>query len=222
MSLSNHKKGSQRDKEILRLIESQGCMNTDQIRLLLFNNVADTVCNRRLLRLTEAGLLKRDRYSINEPFFYFIDKRPGQIQHTLGVSWVYVWINLKLNSWERLHSFEREITFKILRSDGLVSIKNNVTGELRFMFIEMDIAESSNKFKKAELYERLYLSEGYRDKWWGPLLKRFPPILVVTTDKVKKIEDRIGDSKIEFRVYSLETIKEECLRGSSCITSIRN
>lgn len=220
--LSNHKKGSQRDKELLRLIESQGCMNTDQIRLLMFRCVSKQVCNRRLLKLTEKGLLKRDRYSINEPFFYYLDKRPGQVEHVLGVSWVYVWVNLKLNSWEKLHSFEREITFKILRSDGLVSIKNNVTKELRFMFIEMDIAESGNKFKKSELYNKLYSTEGYKGTWWSSLLKRFPQVVVVTTDNVKKIQERIGSSEIEFRVYSLETIKEECLHGISSLTGIRS
>lgn len=219
--LNNLKRGSLRDSEILRLIESQTCMNTDQIRLLLFNGVTSQVCNRRLLSLVKSGRLKRNRYSINEPYYYYLNKKPGQVEHVLGISWAYVWIAKTLKSWESLHGFEREVTFKILRSDGLISIKNNITGEFRFLFLEMDIAESGNPFKKAELYDYLYSSEGYLGKWFSPLLKRFPPVIVITTDKIKKIKERIGDSEVEFRVYSLESIKEACFNGSSGTAGIR-
>lgn len=219
--LTNYQKGSRRDSEILRLIESRTCMNTDQIRLLMFNNVASTVCNRRLLSLVKSGRLKRNRYSLSEPYYYYLNKKPGQVEHILGISWAYVWVIKTLNSWEKLHSFEREVVFKNLRSDAFIAIKNIVTGEFRFAFLEMDIAESGNPFKKPELYDALYASEGYQGKWWSPLLKRFPPVIVVTTDKVIKIKDRIGTSEVEFRVYSLESIKGECANGSSSSTSIR-
>ncbi len=214
--MSNHKKGCQRDRDILALVESYGALNTDQIKLLLFPNVSERVCRRRLKALYDKKFIRRERFSISEPFYYYLGKRPGQIDHLLAVNWAYTWFRLRLADWEKIHSFEREIDYKILRTDGLVAIWNTVQKTFGFWFIELDRAESGNRFDKVSKYTSYYLSEAYLGTWWAKLAQRFPGILVVTTGSKQRIEDKItqeNTSNLRFKVFTLEEIKEACLNG---------
>ena len=224
--LSNHAKCSHRDKSIFRILEEQSSLNTDQIQYLLFKNNVPHTTRRRLKKLYDAKKIKRDRVSISEPYFYYLDKKPGQIEHVLGVSWVYVWIMSTLNSMERIHCFDREVKdYKLIRPDAFVGIKNLWKDSLTFFFVELDIGESGNDFGiKVRRYNDLYKSEGYVNQWWVPLSKRFPPIIVVTTGRVKTLREKIQKENVhnlEFRVYSLDQVKEECLNGRSGSTGIR-
>ncbi|MDR3586314.1 MAG: hypothetical protein P4L59_13490 [Desulfosporosinus sp.] len=224
--MSNHKKGSLRDRELFRILESQGALNTEQVQGLLFRDNVPHTARRRLKKLYDDKKVKRDRISISEPFFYYLDKKPGQIDHVLGVSWVYVWIMSTLNSMERLHCFDREVKdYKLVRPDAFVGVKNLWKDSLAFFFVELDIDESGNDFGiKVRRYNELYISENYLNQWWVPLSKRFPPIIVVTTGRVKKLQEKIQKENVqnlEFRVYSLDRVKEECINGSSRSSSLR-
>ena len=218
--MNSLQKGYRRDRELLALVESCGVLNTEQIKLLLFPNVSERVARRRLQTLTEKGYLKRNRLSISQPFFYYSgqNKKPGQMEHLLAVNWVYTWLSLKLNQWERLHSFQRELDYKILRPDGLVAIENIVQKSFDFSFVELHRQESGNKFDKPEKYTALYLSEGYMDTWWAKLAYRFPSILVVTTGRKQPMQEQISANNPEglrFKVYTLDEIKGECFNGRS-------
>jgi hypothetical protein len=207
-------------------LETNGSLDTDQIQLLLFNDNVPHTARRRLKKLSDTKKIKRDRFSINEPYFYYLDKKPGQIEHVLGVSWVYVWIISTLSSMERIHCFYREVKdYKIIRPDAFVGVKNLWKDSLSFFFVELDIDQSGHDFGiKAGKYNDLYRSEGYLNQWWVTLAKRFPPIIVVTTGKVKTIEEKISKANtnnLEFRVYSLDHVKEECINGSSSKCSLR-
>lgn len=225
MKESNHQKSFCRDNEIIRIVESQGAMNTDQLKLLVFSDVSYQMACRRLQKLAEKKRLARDRYSMAEPYFYYIPgKKPGQIEHVLAVSWVYTWLRSNLKSWERLHSFERESNYKILRPDGFVAIKNVWENKYRFCFIEMDVAESGNKFDKIAKYNTLFASEGYYGSWWVPLTERFPPVIVVTTGREQQVREYIkldNINNLEFQVFSLDQIKEGCYYGRSSSSSLR-
>jgi hypothetical protein len=169
-------------------------------------------------------LLNRDRYSNLEPYFYYF-KRPGQIEHTLGVSWIYTWVRMTLTTMERIHCFDREVKeYKTVRPDAFMGIKHLFSGNLSFYFMEFDVAESGNDFDKVAKYNALFSSEGYASAWWVPLSKRFPAIIVVTTGNKDRILDRVKAENInnlEFRVYTLSEIKEECFNGRSSSKSIR-
>jgi len=225
LQLSNHAKCSRRDKELFRLLESQGALSTDQIRLLLFPGTCLRIVQRRLKKLTEAGRIRRERISIDEPYYYYSNKKPGQLEHVLGVSWIYTWVRLSLNESLSLHSFDREVTYKILRPDAFIGIKSTWSDRFTFFYAEMDIAESGHDFgDKVKRYCEYFSSGAYLDQWWVPLAKRFPVIRVVTTGNVKKLEKRIvkaNSSNLEFQVFSLNTVKEECLNGRSSSPSIR-
>jgi hypothetical protein len=155
-----------------------------------------------------------------------MDSKPGQLEHVLGVSWIYTWITSTLNSMELLQSFDREVKdYKPVRPDAFAVIKNLWKDSLNFFFIEFDIDESGNDFGiKVRRYNDLYVSESYAKMWWVPLSKRFPPIIVVTTGRVKKLQEKIqkeNTHNLEFRVYSLDQVKEECLNGRSSSSSVR-
>lgn len=213
MRLTNHKKGSLRDKELFRLLESQSALNTDQIRLILFPNTCLRIVQRRLKKLTDTGKIKRGRVSIDEPYHYYSEKKPGQLEHTLGVSWIYTWVVNGLTKGHELHSFDREVTHKTLRPDALICVKS-WKGSLSLFYAELDIAESGHDFaEKAKRYNEFYSSGEYLKQWWVPLSKRFPIIRVVTTGSIKSIEKKIAKENangLEFQVFTLDQIKEEC------------
>lgn len=172
----------------------------------------------RLKKLVEKKYLKRDRLSFDEPFFYYLEKRPGQLEHRLAVNWVYVWfIRVKVKKgWEKFHSFEWEVPYgKILRPDGFIAIKNLAYNRLTFYFVELDIADSGNGFDKVPKYNRLYKSGEFKGYWWGSLAVGFPSIIIVTTSERKKksiLEKIAKDNEfdLDFQVYTLDQIRREC------------
>lgn len=223
--LNNHAKCSRRDKELYRLLETQGALSTDQIRLLLFPDTCLRIVQRRLKKLTENGKIKRERISIDEPYYYYSTKKPGQLEHVLGVSWIYTWVRLSLNESLSLHSFDREVTYKTLRPDAFIGVKSTWSNKFTFFFAELDIAESGHDFgEKVKRYCEYFSSGSYLNQWWVPLAKRFPIIRVITTGNVKKLEKRItkaNTQNLEFQVFSLNNVKEECLNGASSRRSLR-
>lgn len=218
VNINHRAKGSRRDKLILQAIEKCHVLDTEQIWAIFFNQMkyGQRKAQERLQKLYERGCLKRDRIR-QEPFFYYIEKRPGQPAHQLGVNWIKIWLQHKCRSWEKIHSFSYEQDYKILRTDGFAAIKNIVNGNLKFYFIEMD--RGTNTFDKVQKYCDLYENEKYQGWWWVALTERFPPVLVVTTSLSRKesIEQLITEKNIaglEFQVSLLDSIKREVL--TSC------
>lgn len=217
--MSNHQKGYFRDSNILRAVQSYEMLDTEQIRLLYFLGLkyGRRIAQKRLLSLCKRGRLKRGRESMDHPYYYYIGKRCLQIEHKLGTNWVRLWIEHRLKSWESIHSFEYEQDYGILRADGLVAIKNKMTGAFRFCFVEFDNAMSGNQFDKVEKYNRLF--EKQPVAWWVKLTDRFPAIIVVTTSlaRVQVIREKIKQENVnglEFHVYELSQIRGECEDGN--------
>ena len=222
--LSNHQKCYRRDKDLIRLLETQAALNTEQIRLLLFRDASLRIVQRRLKKLTERKLIKRSRLSIDSPFYYYLGAKPGQLDHVLGVSWIYVWVCSALSSGMTLHCFDREIDLGIIRPDAFIGVKG-WTGKFSFFFAELDVDESGNDFsEKVKRYNSYYSSGAYQNQWWVSMAKRFPVIRVVTTGHVNSLEKRISKvnaNNLEFQVFSLHHVKEECQNGSSCSSGLR-
>ncbi|WP_242662072.1 hypothetical protein [Desulfitobacterium hafniense] len=190
--------------------------------MLFFRSVSIRMAQKRLLKLVEGKRIKRNRLSIDEPYFYYLDKRPGQVEHRLGVNWVYVWRRIHLHGWEKLHSFEWEVTFKKLRADALLAVRNLAHNSFDFTFIEFDIVGSGNPFDKVSKYNELYESGEWLHTWWGEQATGFPRILIVTTGRVDRIQAMLKDNRnnLEFVIRGFEQIKEECTHGSSRSASI--
>ncbi len=209
------KKGSHRDNAILAIIERLKCLDAEQVELLFFRELAQgqRVAQRRLKRLTELKRVKRGRFDVSHPYHYYMNK-PGQVEHALAVGWAYVWISLTCKRWEQVHCFYLETDYGTLRADALAAVKNTVTGTMRVYFVEVDL--SNNSFDKVSKYNALYASGSYASAWWVPLVKRFPAILVFTTGEsrrttIRREVERHNINGLEFRVYLLSKVREECL-----------
>lgn len=216
--MGNHLKGCHRDKQILRAIEKNICLNTEQISALFFPGIKNPqrMAQKRLLSLYKNKRVKRGRDSFAEPCYYFLDKKPGQLDHLLNINWVYVWLLKKMQSWEELSNFDLEVAFPSCRADAFAGIKNTITGETRFYFVEMDIAESGNSFDKVANYNNLYANDEYFSSWWYAVSKKFPTVIIVTTSQKKlaainrKI-DTENEQNLKFIAYHIDQIKGACL-----------
>lgn len=210
-SKSSNLKGSHRDRAIVAAVEKHKVLTTEQIECLLFSGIVygKRMAQRRMKRLTETKRVRRTRVEFDQPYHYFIE-RPGQIEHTVSVNWTYIWIRKNLKKWEELQSFQAEKDFGVVRADAVAGVKNTITGELKIYFIEVDLGH--NAFDKVKKYNRLYVEDRYLTAWWVPLVTRFPAVLVFTT-REKAVREKIAEQNtdLEFRVYSLEAVKKECL-----------
>ena len=187
------------------------------------------MCQRRLQILSKITArhrnppLRRDRYTVNEPYYYYSasDKKPGQVEHALGVAWIVAWYIHKLRGSERFYSFDREVKdYALLRPDGLIGIQNLMLNTIKFTFIEFDVAESGNKFDKVSKYCTLESTNAYMKSWWVSKTKTFPEILIVTTGSVQKLRDKIireNTGGLKFHVMSLDQLKEECGYGKGSL-----
>lgn len=217
--MSNHQKGYLRDRSILAAVDEQGCLDTEQIRLMFFRDLkyGRRIAQKRLRSLCGRGFLSRGRESTEHPYFYYAGRRSGQVSHRLGINWVRLWMERGLKNWDKVHSFAYEQDYGILRTDGFVAIKNKVTGKLSFYFVEFDNALSGNEFDKVAKYNALY--ERLPAAWWVEFTDRFPAIIMVTTSaaRAEAIRARIGKENVnglEFRVYELGYIRGECEDGN--------
>ncbi len=212
-----HRQGYLRDKRIEEAIERHGVLDTDQVWYLYFRHLktGQMMAQRRLRRLYDDKKVKRARESCDLPYYYYTGRKSGQLEHRLGVNWVYVWLVVAGKKWDTLHSFEYEKDYGALRADAFAAVKNKWEGKMRFLFVEFDVHLSGNEFTKVKQYNRLFESQGYAGDWWVSVAERFPPVLVVTTAAVraKVIAEKVEQENthgLEFRVMELDRLKEEC------------
>ena len=214
-AMSHRSKGYCRDNLVIERVVSHKCLNAEQVQVLLFPLTASgkRKCQQRLKRLTEQLRLKRWRYSLEEPYAYF-QKEIKQIEHTVLLNWAVIWIERQLKSWEEIYSVDFNYDMKILITDCFIAVKNTITGQFRFLFIEMDVHHPGNEFDKVRKYNKLY--ENVPDQWWVKRTKRFPAVLLVTSDerKLKEINKLIKSENkngLEFKSYLVGDLRREVL-----------
>ncbi|GAB6178961.1 hypothetical protein JCM14036_02800 [Desulfotomaculum defluvii] len=214
MPSSAQLKGYHRDRRILQQIEKLKALTTDQIFALNFEGEnGQRKARERLLKLYQRKQVKRCRYSLNDPYCYYVGRKHGRLEHLLDLNWVYVWLVKKLKSWDVLEHFYHEFPLKILQPDALAGITNTITKKTNFTFVELD--RSDNDFDKVVKYNRWYESDGYTSQWWSELADRFPTILVVTTSARRRAQileriEKENTNGLEFKVMLLEEVKGEC------------
>jgi hypothetical protein len=178
-----------------------GALDLYQIRYLHFPSIR--TARRRLEVLAERKSINRVRPSMDVPFHYWIGKKPGQLEHRIGVNYT----RLFLQKWEKsLQSWEYEPQYyDILRPDGFATVKTG--NELSCYFIEFD--RCFDPFDKVQKYNLLYSSREFAEAWWAKSVKRFPVILVVSED-VDRAKKGLKDNKhnLEFRIMDYRQIKE--------------
>lgn len=208
-------KGSRRDKEILQAIEDYGVLNTEQVKALFFSDIQSGLrkAQERLYKLHKRDRLNRCRFE-DGPYCYYRERKPKTLEHLLGLNWVRIWVLKNCRTWDKIHSFNYEQDYGVLRTDGFVAINNLFTKKYRFVFLEMD--RGFNKFDKVAKYCKLYTTGKYESWWWAALAERFPEILIVTATpgREKRILDMVkkqNTAGLEFKVQLLENIRKEVL-----------
>lgn len=206
-------KGFCRDREILTTLEQWKVMDALQVKSVLFNFAwGQRKAQERLFKLHQKGKVKR--WKGEEGFQYSLDDKPGRAEHTYLLNWVRVWVE-KLPQWEKVHYWQYEDDYGILRADAFCAIKNTITGKFRFLFIELDRTHS-NAFDKAKKYNRMFKEGKYEGRWWVELTDRFPTVLVATTTESRKEKilqhiEKENENGLEFDVRLLCDLKKEVL-----------
>lgn len=231
--MSHQKEGYYRDQKILALLEDHPCLTTEQFRILIFREYEhDDMCYRRLRVLSgnakqkrkRAPLIKRDRLSIIEPYFYWpVDKkRPDQIMHRIGVNWLYVWfatwaertrVELKFRSEPK----EYEPT---VRPDAFTLLRS--TNKSHLFFGEFHRHESGNEFDKLPKYTELFReiidqkSRGIRPYPWVEMRdQKIPTLTIVTTGPKKPILDLLINQNplgIPYELLTIDELKVRCVQ----------
>jgi hypothetical protein len=158
-----------RDRRILRFIETFGCATTGQLRGLFFPEVSLRRCQQRLARLVEQKRLARDRDYLSTDFLYFVGKKPKEIEHMLARVDYYISLTRRF----KLCEFTPEYSFSGLRADAYYEVWQN--GDARPYFLEVQLSANFNQQK----YEALYYLGAWKEKW-----AEFPPVVVLSDKRI--------------------------------------
>lgn len=171
--------GAARDKRILLEVEKCGVLDTEQIRVLFFGNRTHgrRIAQHRLRLLHKRGRISRGR-EYGRAYYYFLEPR-RDVEHRLGVNWVYVWMRANLKSWESL-KWEYEKDIGGVRPDAAARVYNKISKSERTVFVEFDRDTES----RSDIREKYVQGDD---------------VLVVTVGKAVKYED--------FECLTLDEIK---------------
>lgn len=181
MTISTRKQGYERDSLIIDTIEQYRVLTAEQIKELIFSEQSQglRICQRRLKKLFDTGEILKKRDEINLHYYYFLDENLKQLNHIATTNQMFFDFKARLDNWEKVFSFNREIDYKFIRADGIVSKKNTVTNQYSFYYLECDLSRG-NKFDKIQLYNRLFEEVEQKKFWWSQYTDQFPEILIRT------------------------------------------
>lgn len=168
--------------------------------------------------------IKRDRLSISEPYFYWPadKKRPDQIEHRIGINWLYVWFSTWAERTGVELKFKREPKEyePIVRPDAFASLRS--TTKTHLFFGEFHRHESGNEFDKLPKYTELFKeiidqkAQGINPYPWVELRdQKIPTLTVVTTGLKKPILNRLINQNplgIPYELLTLDELKERCVQ----------
>lgn len=174
-----------RDRALYSLLQLFKCMNTEQIRKLVYDNADIRYVRKRLQLLCERNLIYRNenkRY-INQQYVYHLTKStPKQASHRLKLVDTFIALisipNAKINDFRVEYEAGKGV-----RSDGYIEIDLNGK-ERHLIFLEV---HNWNKFNFNK-YIELYKSGEYKK------YQTFPKVAIITDDKL----DIPKDCEVEF------------------------
>lgn len=212
--LSNHQKGYRRDRTVIDAIDEMKVLDTDQLKFLFYPS--HRVAQRRLKILADKQKLFRIRESIDQPYYYYLEKR-SQAHHAIGINWARIYLDTIKKGAYSLERCEYEPSYDFIRPDAVVSfIATGIKQDCLTYFIEFDQSTRNHSaFDKIKKYNQLYdTPKLWRSEWWAR--EYFPDILIVTeTEERKKvIENYIkkdNKNNLVFIVKLLDKIKGELM-----------
>jgi len=179
------------------------------------------MCCRKLRNLVKTKRIKRDRFSMLTPYFYYLEKQPKRVEHRVGVNWMFTYFKLKNDDDLKLQSFsvEPRIYEPIVEPDAFVIIKDYASKD-HFYFIEFHREESGNGFDKIPKYDALFKKifndklEGRKSYYWvDPAIDQTFSLIIVTTGDRERIISHVRNEKVygyKVQVMSISKLKELC------------
>jgi hypothetical protein len=174
---------TQRDQQIIDLIELTGAVKTSHIQRLFMKNKSQgkVIAERRLKSLYSLGMVHRTRAFINTEYIYY--KKKTLLEHKLALTELYIAL---LDLPGEILKFEVEKQIGDIRPDALCDYlyQNNVYQ----FFIEIHLAKAPFNQQK---YEDFYSSGKYRE-----IYKVFPRVIIVSDRQVDIKASKIRYIKI--------------------------
>jgi len=213
--------GIERDAAILEMINQCRFASRDQVQELIFGHEYRQRACKRLLTLYKAKKVGRKRIENTQPFIYFPtgQKWNQKFEHYLLLNEVYIALVKQIKSWFKLHVFKREYFCQWdgghLLADALLVLNNTTTKRLKPVFIEVDRAQSNNRFDKVPKYTDYYNSKVWVEKWWAQPdpegVYHFPKVLVVTDrqEQVQAVIKKENEAGIRFAVAKINNVMSD-------------
>ena len=185
--------------------------------MLEFWNVSTEMSHRCTQRLEKDKLIRRVEMKwsdVPDWFYPYDDKRPDQIQHRLGKSWIYVALKMKVldsQGTQRLTYFQPEErkffagNGKLPIPDSYGVIHHNIYGDI-FNFGEFQVLESGNRWNK-----------NYRALFETFAQDQLLNLMIVTTDEFDALKAQLqkelsGMRNVRLEFYQLDKLRELCWR----------
>ena len=209
--LSPNQIGFMRDRAIVQSIVEFTALDTNQIRVLHCQGKAGLrKAQDRLQKLYATKTLNRVPRAINQSYVYYVPpKKPQNLDHLIAANWVYIYlckVYPDIESWTK--EYQGWNNFGV-QPDALAKISG------LYYAIEVDRAESRNRFDKINKYNSLYVDRGEQVMELLNNPPKFPRIIIVTTGEKRKakIEELIKANNphaLKYIVKTLESIVKEC------------
>lgn len=135
-----------RDKEIIEFLSKCPCSSC-AINKIFFPGKSMRMTNKRLKTLHDYGHLKRVRETTWDNYFYYVQRKPVQLQHYDYIARAYFWI---IKQGYEVLGFEVQKQFGNIRPDLLVDIRKEGKSGLLPVEIELNLYNLDHKVK---LYE---------------------------------------------------------------------
>ena len=141
-------------------------------------------------------------------FYPYDDKRPDQIQHRLGKSWLYTSLNIRTMTGEEkiIYYKDEESKFMpLLKPDGYCKTTHSKLGYKHY-FCEFQINQSGNKWDKD--YKTLFNSFSEDQNL---------TLMIVTTESYEKLREQLlremkGMKNVSLAFYTLDELRGLCWR----------
>lgn len=136
---------TERDMKVVEFVKKYKLCNTNQIYKVFFNNVAPTVCNRRLKYLYDYGYIERQKFNGNS-YIYFDGKKPAAriIQHDLFITDFIVKL---ISDGYEIADFKKSFVLGNIISDAYIRIKKDNMFKNILLEIQLGTHDCINKYK---------------------------------------------------------------------------
>lgn len=166
-----------RGSDVFDFISAAGAATRRQVQAALFGDGEAAGWRARVLlkRLYDAGVLRRGRCDVAGDYVYWAGEKPGDINHTVMVNWVY----LHLNKSGLLDEFRREVDCGHLVADAFFVLAS------RPFYLEFQRTVNKRPFDKVEKYAAYCESCSWDAPGW-PAPGKFARVLLVTDTHIEK------------------------------------